>query len=149
MRRLSSNWTLFLKIFLPVFWISFFGGFIIAAFVTNSIEAPQFTSGKFKLQSIIFVLSGVLFFIFTFFRLKRVDGDEGFVYISNYFRTFRYPVDAIEEIIIYDHIIVKAAHIKFKGTTSFGSRIIFLPFMLELKDFCDNKSIILRNYNSK
>ncbi len=149
MHRLSSNWTLFLKIFLPVFWISFFGGFVIAAYVTNSIEAPQFTNGKFRLQSVIFVLSGLVFFLFTFFRLKRVDGDEGFIYISNYFRTFRYSVDSIEEIIIYDHIIVKAAHMKFKGRTSFGNKIIFLPFMLELNDFCDNNNITIKNYNSR
>ena len=149
MLRLSSNWTLFLKIFLPVFWIAFFGGFIIAAFVTSRIEAPQYTSGGFKLQSIIFVLSGIIFFYFTFLRLKRVDGEKGFVYISNYFKTFRYPVNSIEEIIIYDHFILKAAHINFKGKTTFGKRIIFLPFMLELNEFCIDNDISIRDYNSK
>jgi hypothetical protein len=149
MRRLSSNWTLFLKIFLPVFWIAFFGGFVIASYVTNNIEAPQFTNNRFRLQAIVFVLSGVLFFLFTFFRLKRVDGGDGYIYISNYFRTFRYTVGSVEEIIIYDHIIVKAAHMKFRGRTSFGQKIIFLPFMLELIDFCNDNNIPVKNYNSK
>lgn len=148
MYRLSSNWTLFLKIFLPVFWISFFGGFIIASFVTNRSEVPFFTSDKFRLQSVIFVLSGIIFFIFTFFRLKRVDAESEYVYISNYFKTFRYPIDSIGEIVIYDHFILKAAHIKFNGKTSFGSKVIFLPVINELKDFCENNNVVLRNYNT-
>ncbi len=149
MHRLSSNWTLFLKIFLPVFWISFFGGFVIASFVTSRLEVPQFTSDKFRLQAIIFVISGIIFFIFTFFRLKRIDAEGDFVFITNYFKTYRYSIDSIDEIIIYDHLILKAAHMKFKGKTSFGHKIIFMPNLIELKEFCELHSIKLSDYKPK
>lgn len=141
MIRLSSNWTLFLKIFLPVFWISFFGGFLIAVYTTNSIQAPQFSSGKFRSGAVIFVLSGMIFFLFTFFRIKRIDADDKFIYISNYFRTYRYTFDAIEKITVYDHLILKAAHLKFKGKTSLGRKIVFLPVMDSLREFCNISSI--------
>jgi len=146
MNRLSSNLTLMLKLFIPIFWIVFFGAFVIAAFVTNPIEAPQFANDKFQFRSLIFVLVGIVFFALTFFRLKRVDSDEDNIYISNYFKTFRYPIDSIESIVIYNHIILKAAHLKFKGKSSFGKKIIFIPFLINLKEFADKNKINLKNY---
>jgi hypothetical protein len=56
-------------------------------------------------------------------------------------------LDSIEEIIIYDHFVLKAAHITFKGKTSFGSKVIFLPVINELKDFCEKNNVVLRYYN--
>ena len=148
MTRLSSNWTLFLKIFLPIFWISFFGGFAIAAFVSNKSEVPFFTSKSFQLKIVLFILMGIIFFAFTFFRLKRVDGEKGFVFISNYFRTYRYPVDTINEIVIYDHLIVKAAHLSFTGKSSMGQKIIFIPYMDNLPGFCEENNILIRDFKS-
>lgn len=148
MNRLSSNWTLFLKIFLPVFWLSFFGGFVIAAFISNQAEIPFFTSTKFKLVSVSFVLGGLLFFILTFFRLKRVDADHDFIYITNYIKTYRYNFDSIEKLIIYDHLIIKAVHLYFKDNTSLGKKIIFLPYMESLNDFCSKNEIKIENFKS-
>lgn len=149
MNRLSSNFTIVLKIFLPLFWIVFFGLFVVASFVTNPIEAPQIANDKFRLQSFIFVFSGIVFFTFTFFRLKRVDGDEQGVYISNYFKTYKYTFDSIEKIVIYNHLILKAAHLTFRNKGSFGKKIIFLPYMINLKEFAENNDIILVNYREE
>ena len=141
MIRLSSNWTLFLKIFLPIFWLSFFGGFLIAVYTTSSIQAPQFSGEKFRIGALVFVLAGIIFFFFTFFRLKRVDADNEFIYISNYFRTYRYTFDAIEKIKIYDHLILRAAHLEFRGKTTLGRKVIFLPVMDSLREFCSINNI--------
>lgn len=149
MNRLSSNFTLMLKIFFPIFWIVFFGLFIVASFVTNPIEAPQIANDKFRLQSIIFVLSGILFFVFTFFRLKRVDGDDSGIYISNYFKTYKYTFESIEKIVIYNHVILKAAHLKFIGKSTFGKKIIFLPYLINLKEYAEKYDIILVNYGEE
>lgn len=143
MYRLSSNWTLFLKIFLPVFWLSFIGGFMLAAFVSNNIEFPQFTSLKFRIEILFIFLSGVIFFIFTFFRLKRVDVENDFIYVTNYFKTYRYHVGNIAEIKVYNHLILKAAHLKFTSRSSFGKKIIFIPNSQELKDFCSSNKVNL------
>jgi hypothetical protein len=138
-----------LKLFIPIFWTVFFGAFVVAAFVTNSIEAPQIANYSFRLKSSIFVIVGVLFFALTFMRLKRVDSDDTSIYVSNYFKTFKYPLDTIESITIYNHIILKAAHLKFNGKSSFGKKIIFIPFMINLKSFAKEHKIAIRNYGDK
>ena len=149
MNRLSSNFTLILKIFLPLFWIVFFGLFVVASFVTNPIEAPQIANDKFRLQSVIFVFSGIVFFTFTFFRLKRVDGDENGIYISNYFKTYKYSFDSIDKIVIYNHLILKTAHLSFKTKGSFGKKVIFLPYMINLKEFTEKNNIVLVKYRDE
>jgi hypothetical protein len=143
MHRLSSNWTLFLKIFLPVFWLSFLGGFLAAAFVSNSIEFPHITSMKFRIEILLIFVSGIIFFIFTFFRLKRIDAENEFIYVTNYFKTYRYHIENIAEIKVYNHIILKAAHLKFTSKSSFGKKIIFLPNSEDLMEFCDANKVTL------
>ena len=149
MIRLSSNWTLFLKLFLPVFWIAFFSGFVIAAFVTDPQIAPQIANNKFRLQSVLFVLAGIIFFAFTFFRLKRIDADDSHIYVTNYFKTYRYPVQDIEKITLYNHLILKAAHLKFKGKTSFGKKVIFIPMMSNLLNFAAKNNIPFKKYGDE
>ena len=147
MNGLSSNLTLMLKLFIPIFWIVFFGAFVLASFITNPIEAPQIANDEFRLQSSLFVLGGLIFFALTFFRLKRVDADEENIYISNYFKTFKYSADSIESIVIYNHLILKAAHLKFKEKSSFGKKIIFIPFIINLKEFTAKHNIPIKGYS--
>ena len=148
MNRLSSNWTLILKIFIPVFWLMFFGALTFAVFITNPLDVPQFTTKAFKMEMVIILISGLLFFAFTFFRLKRVDADDKNIYISNYFKTYKYPSDSIDKIIIYNHLILKVAHLHFKGRSSFGKKIFFIPFQSNLREFAVKNNILLKNYKS-
>jgi len=149
MNRLSSNLTLMFKLFIPIFWTVFFGAFVVAAFVTNSIEAPQIANDSFRLKSSIFIVVGILFFALTFMRLKRVDHDDSSIYVSNYIKTYKYPLDTIESITIYNHLVLKAAHMRFKGKSSFGKKIIFIPFMTNLKTFAEKYDIIIKKYGEK
>lgn len=138
-----------LKLFVPIFWTVFFGAFVVASFITNPIEAPQIANPDFRLQSSIFVVVGIVFFVFTFLRLKRVDSDEESIYVSNYFKTYKYSADSIESIVIYNHLILKAAHLKFKGKSSFGNKIIFIPFLVNLNEFVEKHNISLKGYGEE
>ncbi|HHH54222.1 MAG TPA: hypothetical protein ENK91_11220, partial [Bacteroidetes bacterium] len=135
MNRLSSNWTIVLKIFIPVFWFMFFGALTLATFITNPVEVPQYTTSSFKTEMLIILITGTLFFLFTFVRLKRVDADDKYIYVSNYFKTYRYPVENIDKIVIYNHLILKVAHLYFTGNSSFGKKIFFIPFFVNLREF--------------
>jgi len=146
MNRLSSNSTLMLKLFIPIFWIVFFGAFAFASYVANPIEAPQIANKTFRIQSTIFVAIGIIFFALTFFRLKRVDADDKYIYISNYFKTYRYPTDTIDSIVIYNHLVLKAAHLTFKGRSSFGKKVIFIPYMINLNEFAEKHNVSLSWY---
>lgn len=135
--RLSSNWTIILKVIIPVIWLSFFASLLLASFLASSAEAPQVANQPFRTNIIIFILSGLVFFFFTLFRIKRVDADGRYIYVSNYFRTVRYTLDSIKEYEIYDHILFKAIHIHLHEKGRFGKRIILLPKMIHFNVFIE------------
>lgn len=133
--RLSSNWTIILKIVIPIIWLSFFASLLLASLLANAIEAPQVANASFKINMIIFIISGLVFFYFTLFRIKRADADGKYIYVSNYFKTVRYTLDSVKEYELYDHIFFKAIHIHLHEKGRFGKRIIFLPKMIHFKVF--------------
>jgi hypothetical protein len=139
--RLSSNWTLILRLFIPIAWITFFSSFLLSSFLANPVEVPQLAKHSFRLAVLAFILGGIGFFYFTFFRLKRVDADEQFIYVTNYFKTYRYTFDSIERIQIYDHILFKGIHIILRDKGKFGRRLIFLPKMLHFNRFIENSGL--------
>lgn len=125
--RLSTNWTLILRLFIPIAWITFFSSFLLSSFLANPIEVPQLTNNSFRLAVLAFILGGIIFFYFTFLRLRRVDADDQYIYVTNYFKTYRYTFDSIEKFQVYDHFLFKAVHILLHEKGKFGKRMIFLP----------------------
>jgi len=133
--RLSSNWTIVLKIVIPIIWLSFFASLLLASLLANPIEMPQVANASFRINIAIFILSGLVFFYFTLFKIKRVDADGRFIYVSNYFKTVRYTLDSVKVFEHYDHILFKAIHIHLHDKGRFGKRIIFLPKMIHFNIF--------------
>jgi hypothetical protein len=135
--RLSSNWTIILKVIIPVIWLSFFGSLLLASILASSVEAPQVANQSFRTNIAIFILSGLVFFFLTLFRIKRVDADGRHLYVSNYFKTVRYTLDSVKEYEMYDHILFKAIHIHLNAKGRFGKRIILLPKMIHFNVFIE------------
>ncbi len=129
MHRVSTNWTLFLKFFLPVFWIVFFGAVTIAVMVYRFDYIGDIPADNFRIGVGVFFLSGVLMMGFTLLRLKRVEMDPHFVYVTNYFKNFRYPYHNIEEIFISRFLFLSVATIRFKTPGTFGKKVFFVPNM--------------------
>lgn len=140
--RLSTNWTLILRLFIPIAWITFFSSFLLSSFLANPVEVPQFTNNTFRLAIGFFILGGILFFYFTFFRLKRVDANSTHIYVTNYFKTYRYTLDSVEKWVLYDHIIFKAIHVFLKEKGKFGKRIIFIPKMNHFKPYLEERGLL-------
>ncbi|NJO86534.1 MAG: DUF4175 domain-containing protein, partial [Lewinella sp.] len=93
MHRLSSNATLFLKIFLPFFWTT-----VVAMFTLLLWFGPAHYFGGLPLQSLrwgmlLVLAAGAATFWLFFWPLKRVEADGDYLYVSNYFRTARYRWD--------------------------------------------------------
>jgi hypothetical protein len=78
------------------------------------------------LSLLIILGSGLAFIKFVLWRLYRVDMDDRFLYVSNYFKTYKYELTDIESIseskIIPSRVF--CIHLKSKG--SFGKNIYFL-----------------------
>ncbi len=135
MQRVSTNWTLFFKFFLPVFWIVFFGALTAVALFYKYEYVGDIPASSFKIGVVIFYFSGLAMMIFTLMRLKRVEFDPHFIYITNYFKNYRYPYHNIEGVYISRFLFFATATIRFKTSGSFGKQIFFLPKLERLRYF--------------
>lgn len=134
MHQVSSNLTLLLKFFIPVFWIVFFGAFTIAVLASQNPYFGNIPAFVFKLGILTFYLLGMLVLYMYFLRLKRVEMDEQFVYVSNYFRSFRYPWEDIEDLSNRDFTLFQLIRIRLKGSGSFGRSMTFLASRRRLQE---------------
>lgn len=126
MQRVSTDLTLFYKFFIPIFWIVFFGAFTISVLALNRAYYGSIAGGPFRIGVVVFFLSSVAGLYFSLMRLKRVEMDEDFVYVTNYFRTVRYPYHNIEKIRESDFLFLKIVNLYLHTPGRFGRRITFV-----------------------
>lgn len=126
MHRVSSNFTVFFKLFLPTVWIVFFTIFTISLFTVDEQTLPLLTSPVFKYP---FLAAYLLFFAliyFTIMQLKRVELGPDCYYVSNYLKTYRLIYDDIESIKTFSLGRLELVTLKLKAKSSFGNKIVFL-----------------------
>jgi hypothetical protein len=133
MERVSSNSTLFFVIFLPVFWTVFFGAVTTALLLQPFAFIGNNPAGPFRIGLAFFFLSGLALFYFTLLRLRRIEIGQGFVYVTNYFKNYRYPYHNIASIETSTFLFFHIGAITLKNPGYFGRRILFLPAMRRLK----------------
>lgn len=126
MNRLSSNTTLMWKFFIPTFYISFVGLFLMAVLFLESDEIALFYTWWSK----VLALAVYLFFIFlmwrTVFRLKRVEEEGDYIYVSDYFKTYKYQKADIETVKSSNYGLMNLITITMKSNTSLGKKIRFI-----------------------
>lgn len=136
MHRLSSNATLFLKIFLPVFWTTIMTGTVLVAWFVDPSKFGGINLTSFRWGTLFTLVVGVVSFLILTWPLKRVETDGEKVYVSNYFRTAFYSwerdVLAVHE---FRFIFLRIAVIELNGVGSFGRKMRFLPSRKLLKAF--------------
>ena len=132
-QRISSNWTLFLKIFFPTFWFVFYGAVVIAIFAMP--QQQMSLSASLKYGVLIFYLSGSLVIYFTLLNLKRVEYDKDFLYVTNYFKTVRVPWPNVETLQEKRILFVRVGYFKFKNAITFGKWISFVESRSLMRHF--------------
>ncbi|WP_020534734.1 hypothetical protein [Lewinella cohaerens] len=135
MQRISTNATIFFKFFIPVFWLVFFGAFLAAVFAYGAEMASGFASTGFRIGAVLFYFSGLALFYFTLFPLKRVEADNDFLYVTNYFKTFRYPWHNIESISDSTFLFFTIARVELKEKGNFGKKMSFMASRRLYQDF--------------
>jgi len=121
---------MFLKLVLPVMWIAFFGTFV--AYILFSEDGAYTMAGGVvtpmvaRIGALLFLLLGMLMFYQVFMRLKRVDVDEDFLYVTNYFIARRYPYHNIEKMVENHYLMFRPVTVYFKKAGTFGEKITFL-----------------------
>ncbi len=122
----SSSLTLLLKIVFPTLWLTFFGLLTIAVLFSEETGLGVFGMGTAKYVLPMVLLSGGIFFYFTIMDLKKVELGKDHIYITNYFKTYRYSFESLKEVNELDWGIVHFISFKFHSKTQFGKSIFFL-----------------------
>jgi len=129
-QSISSGWTLFLKLILPVMWTAFFGTFVGVILFSEDgaylVAGGMVTPMIARIVALTFLLLGISLFYWLFMRLKRVDVDSDFMYVTNYFKTRRYPYHNIEKLVENQYLMFRPVTVYFKEAGTFGKKITFL-----------------------
>lgn len=137
MQRVSSQLTIVLRIALPTAWLTLILSITILLGWTVRGTARLFAHPFIWISLLIILGSGFAFIKLVLWRLYRVDMDDRFLYLSNYFKTYKYELTDIES--ITDSKVlpgrVFCIHLKSKG--SFGKNIYFLASQALWKDYVE------------
>jgi len=135
MRLISSTLTLFFKLFIPTFWITFVGFLTLAILFNNDLNIAAFKTTGFRLGIIAFFIIGVSALYYLFMRLKRVEVTESHVYITNYIKTYRYPYDSITAINESSILGFYKIRLTLAEKGSFGKNIVFIASRKRWSEF--------------
>jgi len=145
MERVSSQLTIFLRIALPTIWLTTVLSltFLLAWIVRG--KAQVFSNPIVWIGLILVLGSGFVFIWYVLWRFYRVDMDGRYVYISNYFKTFKYPYSDIESIRSSTVLPGRIFVIQLKSKGSFGKEIRFLASQKLWSDFLEEHADIFQN----
>lgn len=107
-------------------WTVFFGTLCIIFWLTDDLTVGGMDLMVFRMGWTVFFLVGTLTAYFTIMRLMRVEFDGGFIYVTNYFKVFKYPMDNVDKITVNDYSVFKLVTIKLISTGYFGKKITLL-----------------------
>jgi hypothetical protein len=134
--NITSSATLFWKIFFPTFWIVFF--FTLAmGLAFSEIKPTSIPKNAFTILMFVTLALGIILFYLTIIRLKKVELDEDFIYVTNYFKWYKYPYHNVDRIIEKDLVLAKIITLKFKEPGKFGKKIFFLANHRKLNEFLE------------
>ncbi|MGB4848417.1 MAG: hypothetical protein WBP41_10895 [Saprospiraceae bacterium] len=144
MDRVSSSLTIILRIVLPTVWLVTVLSLVILLSVAVSGRAEIF-SNPIIWGSLLFILaSGFAFIYFLLWRFYRIDMDNKSVYISNYFKTFKYSFTDVKSISGISTFPDRIFHMELKSKGSFGKHIYFLASQKLWQDFVEKHPQQLR-----
>jgi|GEM_PF-1802153 len=126
---LSSNYTLFWRVFFPIFSTVFLFGLMVAFYLTeeNDMLFPLVPVLWARIGIVVVMLLWMFLLYRTLWRLKRVDADTQHVYVTNYWHTVRYPWTDVNHLELKNRVGRHVWQIVLKAPGRFGQTIYFFP----------------------
>lgn len=124
--NVSSTMTLVVKYGIPTFWIGFFGSMTLVAFITSDITMQGVSLTTLRIMLGCFMIMGLGLMYLIVGRLMRVEMDHEFMYVTNYFKIYKYPYSNILAIDESKLGPIALCTVTFKEKGSFGKYIRFL-----------------------
>ena len=125
--QVSSNLTLMLKFFIPIFWLGTLGLITIGIYSLDLAFIGMFPVQYVRIAFIVFFGIALLLCWFTFMKIKRVEMGPEYFYVSNYFKTYKYTYDSINKIQERNYGIIKTVRIVLNEKGKLGKRLSFIP----------------------
>ena len=126
MTQVSSNLTLFYRLFIPVFFVVFLGA-LVAFLWVNPAEYYANARGSTVRYVATGLFAGLLLVIaLTVWRLRRVEMSREWVYVTDYFRQARYPWTNVARVVEMPLGLFRVVDVHFHEPGSFGSRARFV-----------------------
>jgi len=126
--NLSSNTTLFWRVFMPIFGTVVMGTFTVALLLTNVEDMGLPFPALWAQLAVILLCLGWFYFVWRVLRrLKRVDADATHLYVTNYWTSVRYPWTEVERSELQRRWGRRIVHFYLRAPGRFGQRISFLP----------------------
>ncbi len=141
MYQLSSSSTLILRLFIPTIWTVFFGAFAVVGWMTSEDFVGPFQSTIYRTVTTLFVVVGLILIRISFWRLHRMDADPGHLYVSNYFRTYKYTLGAIDRISIRHYGLFYLGRVELVVKGKLGQKIWFVPSRKRIEQFLRNNPV--------
>ena len=126
--QVSSGWTLFWKYLLPTFWFVFFGSVAIyIGFVADIVGVkPPLTASMVRVLTVSFFFTSMGLFWLTTMRMYRVDMDDDYFYVTNYFKVLRYTYSSLADIRRSRFLGIRTVTLEFHEKAYFGKTVKFL-----------------------
>jgi len=150
MQHVSSSFTLFLKYGFTTGFIVFFGAMTVAFWFVDSFSSVSgLPINTFRLLLTALFILGLVFLYWATMRLKRVEMDEHFFYVTNYFKNVRYPYHQIEKIVEKDYVLFRSVHIHLKKAATFGKKISFVASQERFNTFLKEHPEVVEQLKGK
>jgi hypothetical protein len=126
---LSSTGTLFWRVFIPVFGTVFFLGLTLAFWLTeeDDLHIPFLPVVWGRVLILVSLLAWLFIIRRTLWRLKRIDADSTYIYVTNYWITLRYAWPDVDRIEAKNRMGRRILNLWLKAPGRFGQIISFLP----------------------
>ncbi len=137
MQRVSSQLTIALRIALPTAWMTLILSITILLGWTVRGKAGLLANPIIWISLLLILGTGFILIKFILWRLYRIDMDDRYIYVSNYFKTFKYELEDINIITESKILPGRVYCIRLKSKGSFGKNIYFLASQVLWKDYID------------
>ena len=125
---LSSNFSLYWRIFIPIFGTVIFSGLLLALILIPEENLYLSFPALWARMGALILLAAWLYWVKnTIWRLKRVDANETHFFVTNYWQTVRYPLADVAEIAETRRMGRRLVHFKLLSPGRFGQVISILP----------------------
>jgi len=122
---------------LPTGWLTLILSITILLGWTVRGKAGLMANPIIWISLLLILGSGFAVIKFLLWRLYRIDMDDRYLYVSNYFKTYKYELTDIDSILDSKILPGRIFCIRLKSKGSFGKNIYFLASQVLWKDYIE------------